>query len=164
MLRTHLWLRPETPWELLEVLHLGINFVFIVPSSFESSIQKNGARKSNVSRITLYYSFKIFEITFQNTSFFIKRDGFFPLQASQLFTRQTQPFYHCCYLWSYSFYLLGPFLRWRGRNIYCRRSSMGEGWVRDLSAGDDKSGIPMTSKIMRNCRNVKWNLKDTSRL
>ena len=76
-----------TPWELLEVLHPGINFVFIVPSSFESSIQKNGAGKSNVSRITLYYSFKIFEITFQNTSFFIKRDGFFPLQASQLFTR-----------------------------------------------------------------------------
>ena len=33
-----------------------------------------------MSRIALYYSFKIFEITFQNTSLlslFIKRDGFF---------------------------------------------------------------------------------------
>ena len=38
----------------------GYKFVFIVPSSFEPSIQKNGAGKSNVSTITLYYSFKIF--------------------------------------------------------------------------------------------------------
>ena len=53
-----------------------IFIVFIVPSS----IQKNGAGKSNVSRITLYYSFKIFEITFQNTSFSLKGTVFFLLR------------------------------------------------------------------------------------
>ena len=54
--------------QLLEVPHPGVNFVFIIRSSFESLIQKNEAGKSNVSRITLYYSFKIFEITFQKDS------------------------------------------------------------------------------------------------
>ena len=54
--------------QLLKVPHPGVNLVFIIRSSFESLIQKNEAGKSNVSRITLYYSFKIFEITFQKDS------------------------------------------------------------------------------------------------
>ena len=60
------------------------------PPGYKFCFYCNGAGNSNVSRIASYYSFKIFEISFQNTSsssLFIKRDGFFPLQASQLFTR-----------------------------------------------------------------------------
>ena len=40
----------------------GVNFVFIIRSSFESLIQKDEAGKSNVSRITLYSSFKNFKL------------------------------------------------------------------------------------------------------
>ena len=59
--------RPSTP---------GVNFVFITRSSFESLIQKNEAGKSNVSRITLYSSFKNFQ-NFQKTSSFVKKDSVF---------------------------------------------------------------------------------------